>query len=469
MLRAHLHAQAAGSSGGAAPVDARRLARSAGPAGRVRVALVRLARRASGRVFAAAGSAPGLPLAGGQAGARPIRRHWPATSSWSSDLEPFALIRDALRLGAYHLGRDGSQLGAQLRGRLDRGRWPEVDRLLDSLAEFETGPRLRLRSPVPDPPGRRSSGHSQGTFGPHRGAGAGARRLRARLRDLPMARCGCGTWPRGRSCASSSATPGPCTAWPSCRVWIAWCPPPRIEPSGCGISRPARASRCCMATTRRCAEWQYHPTAAVRRRSARTDWCECGTSAHCAPRERSRVRFTSCAASPIHPMAARIVFGAGDGTLRVLDAASHREVRRIEGQQAIFSALAIDAAGRSVLAGADDGSLGIWDFDSGSQTRYFRRSCQECGRRGLRPGRELVVSGGGDRVVRVWDIDTARLTHAFDGHSGSVRSVAVPSTRPCVFSASGDRTVRCWHVAPSHHRADVIGRNWRGGIPRHLG
>ena len=47
----------------------------------------------------------------------------------------FNAIAGALRLSAYHLGRDPDQLGAQLAGRLDPTHSPGVDRLLRSISE----------------------------------------------------------------------------------------------------------------------------------------------------------------------------------------------------------------------------------------------------------------------------------------------------------------------------------------------
>ena len=44
------------------------------------------------------------------------------------------------------------------------------------------------------------------------------------------------------------------------------------------------------------------------------------------------------------------MFGAGDGTVRVLDVATHAEVSAIEGQRAIVSALAVTPDGRHLFS-----------------------------------------------------------------------------------------------------------------------
>ena len=168
------------------------------------------------------------------------------------------------------------------------------------------------------------------------------------------------------------------------------------------------------------------------------------------------------------PDGGRIVFGAGDGTLCVLDAATHKEARRIEGQQAIFSALAIDASGRRCWRVP---TTARWAFGTSRpvEDRDFEGHARSVGGVAFGPGETTVVSGGADRTVRVWDVTTQALTHAFVGHSGSVRSVAVPPGEASVFSASGDRTVRCWHVEPSNRRAEHLDRHRRHRVfCRHL-
>ena len=81
----------------------------------------------------------------------------------------FNAIAGALRLSAYHLGRDPDQLGAQLAGRLDPAHSPGVDRLLRSIAGHERLPRLRLRHPTLTHPGGAMVAILKGHTGPIEG------------------------------------------------------------------------------------------------------------------------------------------------------------------------------------------------------------------------------------------------------------------------------------------------------------
>ena len=78
------------------------------------------------------------------------------------------------------------------------------------------------------------------------------------------------------------------------------------------------------------------------------------------------------------------------------------EIGRLEGQRAIFSALAISPNGERVLAGADDGSLGLWDLCRVGCGRW-PGTTRAWGPVAFASDGRWAVSGGSDRMVRVWD------------------------------------------------------------------
>jgi WD40 repeat protein len=60
-------------------------------------------------------------------------------------------------------------------------------------------------------------------------------------------------------------------------------------------------------------------------------------------------------------------------------------------------------------------------------------------------GRRLAVASA-DRTVRVWEPDTGRLAHTLRGHVRAVTGVGFSPDGSRLFSGSQDGTVRVWHA-----------------------
>ena len=368
----------------------------------------------------------------------------------------FVAIAGALRLSAFHLGRDAGQLGAQLSGRLERSRDAGVDRLLDSIDRYEPAPRLKLRHPTLTHPGGALVAILKGHTAPiealavHPGgsiAVTGSMDRTVRSWDLE-------NWRSVRVFEGHAGTVHAVVVTPDGRQIV----------SG-SEDRTLRVwdleSGECLAVLR-----GHHE--AVRGVAMAGDGRTLASLS-----EDGSVRLWNLAErgslvlfrGGLHQLrgiafttdATRLVFGAGDGTMRIVDLSNRVEVGRIEGQQAIFSALEVTPDGRCVLAGAEDGSLGLWDLASCTPIRSLAGHAKSVGAVAVAPDGRWAVSGGGDRMVRTWDLDAGAETNVFEGHSGSVRGAAVLPNARRILTASGDSTVCAWRrdgpVSPSGGRA----------------
>src|SRR4030095_15374280 len=278
--------------------------------------------------------------------------------------EPLSTIRDALRLSAYNVARDPRQLGTQLCGRLEPGRFPDIDRLIESVPGHEAAPRLRLLHPTLTHPGGALvailKGHAGSIealdVGP-KGArgGTGSTDWTLRLWDLQ-------TWKAVRVFEGHAG-----------RVHaVAFTPGGRQIVSG----SEDRSLRLWDADTGECLAVLRGHYEAVRGVAVAPDGravvsiSEDGSARRWDLGQRRSVQLFKGAFPPLRgiaytPDGARVVFGAGDGTVRVLDVTTGAVLSVLGGQHAIVSALAVAMDGRRLLAGSDDGSLRLWDLSSG--------------------------------------------------------------------------------------------------------
>jgi len=185
----------------------------------------------------------------------------------------------------------------------------------------------------------------------------------------------------------------------------------------------------------------------------------------------------------------KLVVSCGeDGTVRVWDLASRRQIHSYRGHTGWVFATAISADGEVVASGGDDGMIRLWRRHTGepvgvlvAHTRRVRSLAFARAGRLLVSGAEdgqvclwdterpgllrvmdtpkcpvwsvsigcsdtLIAATGEDEFVRLYDMPTGRLLDEKAGHRDWVRSVAFAAAVPLLATGSGDRTVRLWSV-----------------------
>jgi WD40 repeat protein/calcineurin-like phosphoesterase family protein len=143
------------------------------------------------------------------------------------------------------------------------------------------------------------------------------------------------------------------------------------------------------------------------------------------------------------PDGRRIVYGSRDGTLRVLDLETGRELLRFEGHREAVLCCTMLSDGRRLVSGSSDRTLRVWDLESGRELMQLQGHgwIQCCAV--LPDGR--LVAGSGDCTLRVWDLASGRELMQLQGHKGTVLCCAVlPDGR--LVSGSGDHTLRVWDL-----------------------
>jgi sterol desaturase/sphingolipid hydroxylase (fatty acid hydroxylase superfamily) len=115
----------------------------------------------------------------------------------------------------------------------------------------------------------------------------------------------------------------------------------------------------------------------------------------------------------------------------------------LAGHTGAVLAVAVSGDGTRVISGSEDGTVKVWDVATGREvftlTGHGRPVCGVT----LSPDGSRVISGGHDRTLRVWNAATGKPERALTGHEGPVYSVAVSADGYRIASA-GWGAVKLW-------------------------
>ena len=147
------------------------------------------------------------------------------------------------------------------------------------------------------------------------------------------------------------------------------------------------------------------------------------------------------------PDGARVVT-ASSRAARIWDATSGREITILGGREVYSNVLSasMNRDGTRIVTTQTDNSARVWDAESGHEIAVLRghQGILHAAAFSMRGG--LVVTASSDRSVRIWDATNGEEIARLRGHSGAVRSAAFSPDGQSVVSASDDGSLRIWEA-----------------------
>ena len=152
-------------------------------------------------------------------------------------------------------------------------------------------------------------------------------------------------------------------------------------------------------------------------------------------------KLLSVAAWRIHPSA--------DDRYAMLAAAAHPGIAALTGHTDRIHAMAFSPDGNTLVTGSYDGTVRLWDAATHRQIGApLATHDDKINSVAFSPDGKLVASGADDGMVRLWDVATHRQIGApLTSHSGVVYSVAFSPDGKTLATGSADGTIRLWDVA----------------------
>jgi WD40 repeat protein len=165
-----------------------------------------------------------------------------------------------------------------------------------------------------------------------------------------------------------------------------------------------------------------------------------GNELHCL-RHNARVDHVAFLTDGRHVLSA-----VDDGSLRMWDVKTGKQVRAFEGHKGPLSGVAVSPDGRRIASASQGRTPCLWDAKTGEELRQFAGHSHTGYRVAFSPdGRRLLSTDTGAKTVRLWDVESGKELRQFVGHTGPVH-FAVFTTDGRRALSSGDGTIRLWDV-----------------------
>jgi WD40 repeat protein len=146
----------------------------------------------------------------------------------------------------------------------------------------------------------------------------------------------------------------------------------------------------------------------------------------------------------------KYVAAAAKNLIKIWDATSGAEIKRLPGPSHMVHFLAFRPDGRQLATASWDGLVTLWDVDSGKKSHVLRGHKDRAIGVAYSPDGRRLASSGCDNIVLLWDSQTGEKLNTLTGHIGYALGLVFSNDGKTLATNSGHRyrgEILLWDVA----------------------
>jgi RNA polymerase sigma factor (sigma-70 family) len=175
-------------------------------------------------------------------------------------------------------------------------------------------------------------------------------------------------------------------------------------------------------------------------------------------RELRRFRLPGGASAAFTPDGKAVAGGGMDKSFHVWELATGKELLHVPGLENSVMALRFAPDGRT-LATLSSPVIRVWDLATRTELRRLAGPEKGVYSMAFSPDGKLLAGGCEDRSIRVWDVASGNELRRLGGHADFIYAVAFAPDGDTLASAGadGDRTIRLWSTATGKELRRIAG------------
>ncbi len=152
-----------------------------------------------------------------------------------------------------------------------------------------------------------------------------------------------------------------------------------------------------------------------------------------------------------------VASGSGDGSLKIWEAASGRELHTLRGDHGSVRCVVFSPDGKQLAAGSNDGTIQVLeDLEDLKRVRAFAADGTAIMALAWSPDGRLLASGGIDGTIKIWNVSDRRAILNLRATSGWLSSLAWSPDATQLASTSGHE-IKTWNVTDGREIATMRG------------
>lgn len=153
----------------------------------------------------------------------------------------------------------------------------------------------------------------------------------------------------------------------------------------------------------------------------------------------------------ISPDGQTLASGLADGTIKLWNRSTGKELRTLTGHSGSVWSLAISPDGQTLVSSCGDATLKIWNLRTGELLNTIVSG--DASTAGLTSavvfspdGTTLASGGHAGKSIKIWDRSTGKEQRTFTGHQAYITDVAFSPDGKTLASSAADKTIKIWNL-----------------------
>lgn len=170
-------------------------------------------------------------------------------------------------------------------------------------------------------------------------------------------------------------------------------------------------------------------------------------------------------AGTFSPDGSNVVTAGGDGTVRIWDAATGKEITLLKGHTGPVFDVTYSQDGTRILTAGYDRTARVWDVSSGIELFSPLRHEDLITEAKFNGKGTRIVTASADGTARLWDANTGTLVFEMKGHLSKVNHALFSPNDKFIATAGEDATVRLWDAESGNLLFLLNGHRFLTGNP----